>query len=183
MTQGPQSPSGQVHVADLIADLIADGATVATAESVTGGRLVAALTSVAGSSAVVRGAVVAYATDVKSSLLGVDPLVLGERGPVCAEVAGQMAGGARERLGATYGVATTGEAGPDSASGSPVGTVFLAVAGPLGTTTRRLALAGARAQVQDGAVTGALTLLAEVRVAGEPRSGSTPGVGRGNNGD
>ena len=109
---------GGIGVADLIARLAADGATVATAESITGGRLVASLTSVPGSSAVVRGSVVAYATDVKTSMLGVDPVLLAELGAVCAEVAEQMAAGVRDRLRATYGVSTTGEAGPDSASGT-----------------------------------------------------------------
>ncbi len=162
-------------MAELLAGLISDGATVATAESITGGRLVAALTSVPGSSAVVRGAVVAYATDVKSSMLGVDPRVLAEEGPVSAAVAEQMASGVRDRLGATYGVATTGEAGPDSASGRPVGTVFVAVTGPRGTTTRHLGITGRREQVQLDAVDGALMLLAEVRGA----EGPSPATHRG----
>jgi nicotinamide-nucleotide amidase len=139
---------------------------VATAESVTGGRLVAGLTSVAGSSAAVRGSVVAYASDVKSAVLGVDPDSLAELGPVCAEVAEQMAGGVRDLLGSTYGVSTTGEAGPDSASGRPVGTVFVAVAGPHRTTTRQLDLAGTREQIQQGAVAGALLLLGEALAGG-----------------
>ena len=165
-------------MADLIADLAADGATVATAESITGGRLVASLTSVPGSSAVVRGSVVAYATEVKISMLGVDPVLLAERGAVCAEVAEQMADGVRDRLRATYGVSTTGEAGPDSASGTPVGTVFIAVVGPQGTVTRRIDGAGAREQIQRGAVEGALCLLADVRAAGAGTQGTgIPGTG------
>lgn len=168
-------------MSDLISGLIADGATIGTAESITGGRLVAALTSVAGSSAVVRGGVVAYATDVKSSMLGVDPTVLGGDGPVSAAVAAQMAQGIRERLDATYGVATTGEAGPESASGRPVGTAFVAVAGPWGTTTRQLGITGTREQVQQGAVAGALKMLAEVRAAGRAAREDSE-VGIGNNG-
>lgn len=187
MTEGNEPLVNEVELRELVWGLAADGATVATAESITGGRLVAALTSVAGSSAVVRGAVVAYASDVKASMLGVDPALLAEYGPVCADVAEQMARGVRARLGATYGVSTTGEAGPDSASGRPVGTVFIAVDGPRGTTTRLLEVVGTRAQIQQGALSGALLMLAEARgpdgmdsTGGSP-PGSTPGSG--NNGD
>lgn len=183
MTDGPGPALDVVDEARLIADLAADGATVATAESVTGGRLVAVLTSVPGSSAVVRGAVVAYSTDVKSSMLGVDPEALGQHGPVCALVAQQMARGARDRLGATYGVSTTGEAGPDSASGQPVGTVFVAVAGPWGTESRQWALVGSRAEIQQGAVTGALLMLTEARRAAGADPGAGSAAGSGNNGD
>jgi PncC family amidohydrolase len=178
---------GQVErvarAADVIADLIADRSTVATAESITGGRLVAALTSVAGSSAVVRGSVVAYATDVKTALLGVDPDLLQEQGAVCARVAVQMARGVRDRLGATYGVSTTGEAGPASSSGSPVGTVFIAVAGPPGTVSRRRDTTGSREAIQEAAVEGAMILLAEVlatAASGDPGGGSASGPGLGN---
>jgi len=173
VTPVPHPEVGVVDVADLIAGLAADGVTVATAESVTGGLLVAELTSVPGASAVVRGSVVAYSTDVKASMLGVDPVVLADSGPVCAVVAEQMARGARDRLGATYGVSTTGEAGPDSASGRPVGTVFIAVAGPQGTQARQLEVLGTREQVRHGAVAGALMLLAEAR------EGRTTGLGPG----
>jgi nicotinamide-nucleotide amidase len=169
-------------VAELIAELIAAGSTVATAESITGGRLVAALTSVPGSSAVVRGSVVAYSTEVKISMLGVDPAILSERGAVCAEVAEEMARGVRDRLRATFGVSTTGEAGPDSASGRPVGTVFVAVAGPRGTASRRLVAAGSREQVQRAAVESALLLLAQYRAGGADPPGTGP-TGSGNNQD
>lgn len=159
----------------MIADLTAEGATVATAESLTGGRLVAELTSVPGASAVVRGSVVAYCDDVKIAMLGVDPVVLAEKGAVCADIAEQMATGVRDRLGATYGVSTTGEAGPDSASGQPVGTAFVAVVGPLGTTTRRIDAAGSREHIQQEAVAAAVSILAGVREQQRPpaRSGDT----------
>ncbi len=161
MTQDVPDAAAELAV-DLVADLIARGATVGTGESVTGGRVVAALTSVPGSSAAVRGGVVAYSAEAKESMLGVDHLVLGAQGPVSTEVAEQMARGARDALGATYGVATTGEAGPESASGRPVGLVHLAVAGPLGTTTRLLQTEGTRAEIQSFATAGALGLLGEV---------------------
>jgi nicotinamide-nucleotide amidase len=148
---------------ELIGELAARGTTVAVAESLTGGRLVAALTSVPGSSAVVRGAVVAYSSDIKVQLLGVDPHVLAAQGPVCVEVSAQMAQGVRSRLGATYAMSTTGEAGPESASGQPVGTVHVAVSGPSGTTTSQLdLLPGGREDIQSAAVEGALRLLAGI---------------------
>jgi nicotinamide-nucleotide amidase len=175
---------GPVDLAALVEDLAAEGATVATAESITGGRTIAALTSVPGSSAVVRGGVVAYASDVKVSLLGVDAVVLVEQGAVCAQVAEQMASGVRERLGATYGLATTGEAGPDSASGRPVGTVFVAVTGPQGTTTRRLELRGTREEVQRATVQAVLGVLGDVRAESSARlRGDRPAEppGSGNN--
>jgi len=171
------------RAADVIAGLIADRATVATAESITGGRLIAALTSVPGSSAVVRGSVVAYSNEVKTSMLGVDPATLAEQGAVSSDVAEQMARGARDRLAATYGVSTTGEAGPVSASGSPVGMVFIAVAGPRGTVSRRLDTTGGREAIQAAAVAGALLMLAQVGVpaaSGDPGDDSASGTGLGN---
>ena len=143
----------------VVARLTAGGATVAVAESLTGGLLAAALTSVPGASAVVRGGVVAYATDLKAALLGVDAALLDRVGPVDSEVAAAMARGARRALSATYGLATTGEAGPDSASGQQVGTVHLAVSGPAGDEVASLVVDGDRAAVRDGAVAGALDLL------------------------
>lgn len=182
MTGCPEPEVGWVAMAGLIGELAAGACTVATAESLTGGRLVATFTSVPGSSAVVRGSVVAYAADVKATVLGVDPVVLAEQGAVCSAVAEQMATGVRDLLRATYGVSTTGEAGPDSASGKPVGTVFVAVSGPQGTVSRRIGAAGSREQIQQAAVDGALGLLAEVRAvtAGRETLGSADGAVLGN---
>jgi nicotinamide-nucleotide amidase len=109
---------------------------------------------------------VAYATDLKAALLGVHAGLLAERGPVDAEVAAAMAAGARARLGATYGLATTGVAGPDPQAGHPPGEVHLAVAGPGGTRHERLQLAGDRAAVRTATVRRALLLAAEA-VSGE----------------
>ncbi len=106
------------------------GETVAVAESLTGGLVVAALVSVPGASAVVRGGVVAYMTDLKASLLDVDPELLAREGAVHPDVAAAMARGVADRLGATYGVATTGVAGPDPQDGHPVGEVWVAVDAP-----------------------------------------------------
>ncbi len=116
--------------AQVVALLRAAGRTVATAESLTGGGLGAAVTAVPGASAVYRGGVIAYATELKHRLLGVDADLLARVGAVDAQVAAAMAEGVRDRLGADYGVATTGVAGPDPQDGHPPGTVWVAVATP-----------------------------------------------------
>lgn len=146
----------------LVGALVERGLTVATAESLTGGLVCAELTSVPGSSATVRGAVVSYATDVKASVLGVDPDLLARTGPVDAVVAAAMAEGVRRVLGADVGVATTGVAGPGPSDGMPAGTVFVAASGPWpsGTRTRRLALEGDRGTIRRATVDAALELLA-----------------------
>lgn len=104
--------------------------TVAVAESVTGGLLAAALTSIAGASATFRGGLVVYATDLKARLAGVSESLLAEQGPVAAQVAVELARGVRERLSASWGIGVTGVAGPEPQSGKAVGTVFLSVVGP-----------------------------------------------------
>ena len=139
--------------------LAARGQTVAAAESLTGGLVAAALTSVPGSSAVFRGGVVAYATELKATLLGVPSGLLAEHGPVHPEVAGAMAAGVAERLGASYGLATTGVAGPGPADGQPPGKVFIAVTGPPGPAGLGLNLPGDRAEVRAASVRAVLSLL------------------------
>ena len=137
------------------------GLTLGVAESLTGGLVVAALVDVPGASAVVRGGVVAYATDVKASLLGVDDALLAARGAVDPEVAVQMAAGVRRAVGADVGLATTGVAGPGRQEGHPPGEVYVAVSTADGARTRRLELAGDRAAIRAGAVRGALELTLE----------------------
>jgi nicotinamide-nucleotide amidase len=134
------------------------GLSVATAESLTGGLVCGALTAVPGASLVVRGAVVAYATDRKSALLGVPETLLAERGAVDAEVAAAMAEGVRRVMAADVGVATTGVAGPDPQDGHEVGTVFVAVSGPGIDVVERLALGGDRAAIREATVAAALRL-------------------------
>jgi nicotinamide-nucleotide amidase len=107
-------------------------ATVAAAESLTGGLLGAELTAMPGSSATFAGGIVAYQTGLKAALLGVPQELLVRHGAVHPEVAAAMAVGVRDRLGASYGLAVTGVAGPEPQDGRPVGTVHLAVAGPGG---------------------------------------------------
>jgi PncC family amidohydrolase len=107
--------------------LVAAGATVAAAESLTGGLLAGALVSVPGVSAVFRGGVVAYATELKADLAGVPADLLDRDGAVATTTAVAMADGVRRRCGARYGVATTGVAGPDPQEGRPAGTFHVAV--------------------------------------------------------
>jgi PncC family amidohydrolase len=127
--------------ADVVERLTVLGEGLAVAESLTGGALCAHLVSVPGASAVLRGGVVAYATDVKADLLGVDRDLLARHGAVHAGVAAAMAQGVARRLAATWGVATTGVAGPAEQDGQPVGTVHVAVNGPV-SDVRSLRLDG-----------------------------------------
>ncbi|WP_144711144.1 CinA family protein [Curtobacterium pusillum] len=134
---------------ELVAALTARGETVAVAESLTGGLVVATLVGVPGASAVVRGGVVAYATPIKHELLGVSADLLASNGAVDPEVARQMASGVRRALAvdgdpATWGISTTGVAGPDPQDGQPVGTVFVGIADADGATAYELHLDGDR---------------------------------------
>ena len=145
--------------AEIHARLLGLGATVAVAESLTGGLLTAALTEPAGASATVRGGLVVYATDLKASLAGVDADLLAARGAVDGQVARALACGARTRLGATYGLGVTGVAGPDPQDGRAVGTVYGAVAGPTDELVESWALSGSRAEIRAAAVENCLELL------------------------
>lgn len=140
--------------------LLEAGATAATAESLTGGLIGAHLTAVPGASATYRGGAVTYATDTKSSVLGVPEGLLAEHGAVHPDVAVHMARGARRLAGADYGLAVTGVAGPEPQDGQPVGTVYAAVAGP-GSHTRvlRFSFTGDRSGIRLDTVEGALRLL------------------------
>ncbi len=146
----------------VVRGLVERGLTVATAESLTGGLVCAALTDVPGASAAVRGAVVAYATAVKADVLGVDAALLAARGAVDADVARAMARGARRVLGADVALATTGVAGPEPQDGHPVGTVYVAVAAGEDVRVERHDVAGNRGAVRAGTVTRALALLEDV---------------------
>ena len=144
------------------------GATAASAESLTGGRLAALLTEIPGSSEVFRGGVVAYATDVKIAVLEVPVAVVDQHGVVSAECAREMARGVRRLTGATYGVSTTGVAGPDEQEGKPVGTVYVGVVGPDGDSVVALELVGDRATIQDRTCREAVLALADrLRLAPE----------------
>jgi nicotinamide-nucleotide amidase len=148
-------------IAEIVLDLCrARGLTLGTAESCTGGMVAARLTSVPGSSDVFRGALVAYANDVKSSELGVPVEFLEEHGAVSAEVAEAMAHGARERLGVDVAVAVTGVAGPDGGTAEkPVGLVFAHAAGPDGGRGVRTELPGDREMIRGRATAASLHLV------------------------
>jgi nicotinamide-nucleotide amidase len=153
-------------VDEVVADLLrGDGSsptlTIATAESCTGGLLAGRLTELAGSSDYVRGAIVAYSNDVKTSAVGVPAAMIEAHGAVSGEVAEALAEGARSRLGADVGVGVTGVAGPGGGSEEkPVGLVWIAVANGRGPALlRSVNLPGGRADVRDRATTVAMHLL------------------------
>lgn len=156
---------------DILKTLSQRGQTLAFAESLTGGLLCDEFISVAGASAVVRGGVVAYATDVKARVLGVDQALLDSSGPVDPDVARQMAQGARTALGATFGLSTTGVAGPEP-QGHPVGTVYIGVATQTHAVHRLLHLDGDRTQIRTLTVAAAVELLSEIVGLGTPEEQS-----------
>ncbi|MGW8433308.1 CinA family protein [Curtobacterium citreum] len=156
----------------LVAALTARGETVAVAESLTGGLVVATLVGVPGASAVVRGGVVAYATPVKHTVLGVSADVLAEHGAVDPEVARQMASGVRTALAvdgvpATWGISTTGVAGPDPQDGKPVGTVFVGIASASGVEAYELHLEGDREAIRQATVSELLARMSATVRSGE----------------
>lgn len=152
--------------AQLVSTLREHGWTLGVAESLTGGAVASEIVTVAGASAVLWGAVVAYATPVKQTLLGVDADLLAEHGPVHAEVAVQMALGVRHAVAvggraADVGISTTGIAGPESPDGQPVGTVHIGVATPLGASSRLFVFAGSRDRIRTQARDAAIELALE----------------------
>lgn len=167
MTARGAAPTVRAYAlaAEVLQRLEAEGQTLATCESLTGGLLGATVTSVAGSSAVYRGGLVTYATDLKHGLAGVDAVRLAADGAVSDRTALAMALGARDRCRADWGLAVTGVAGPDPQEGQPVGTVFVAVAGPRETSVQQHLLPGDRHAVRSATVETALAQL----VAALPR--------------
>lgn len=144
---------------EVVAAYIARGLTAATAESLTAGLVAATLADVPGASGMLRGGVVSYASEVKAGLLGVSRELLSRAGSVDPDVAAQMAQGARTACGADFGVSTTGAAGPEPHDGKPVGTVFVAVAGPDGTSVRECHFSGTREDIRAAARDAALEAL------------------------
>ena len=138
--------------------LLARGWSLGAAESLTGGALGSRVASSAGASEYFRGSIVSYATGVKEDVLDVPAWVLDEHGPVSEPVARAMAQGARDRLKADVAVALTGVAGPTE-QGRPIGTVVIAVAGPLGEVAREVRLPGDRNTVRTLAASAGLNLV------------------------
>ncbi|WP_099332132.1 CinA family protein [Actinomyces minihominis] len=148
-----------VDQSHLLQVLTEQGWTIATAESLTGGALCATLVDTPGISSVLLGGVVAYATDLKADILGVDRSLLQARGPVCAEVANQMAQGVRSLCASDFGISTTGVAGPGDSPDGPQGLVFVGVVGPTTTLVEKHMFSGSRSQVRHQAIEAALALL------------------------
>jgi nicotinamide-nucleotide amidase len=156
----PAEPAIAYLAARIHRALLERGLTCATAESLTGGLIGAHLTSVPGTSATYRGGVVTYATDTKASLLGVPEDLLAAEGAVHPDVAEAMAAGVRRLLGADFGLAVTGVAGPTPQDGRPVGTVYAGLVGPGGNAqTRLFRFTGDRVGIRYRTVEGALELL------------------------
>ncbi|MDQ0645257.1 CinA family protein [Microbacterium murale] len=157
------------RAAELVAALTRRGWTLGIAESLTGGGLTSEIVSVPGASATLLGGVVAYATPVKGSMLGVDTALLNEYGPVHPMVAAQMATGVRTAVAvdgrpADVGLSTTGIAGPDSPDGQVVGTVHIGIATPSGDRAIAFLFEGDRASIRAQTVDAAIeALLAEMR--------------------
>lgn len=140
--------------------LIERGATLALAESCTGGKIASKFTAMAGASAYLLAGVVAYANEAKTNILGVDAELIRRHGAVSEEVARQMAEGARRVAGADYALATTGIAGPTGGTAEkPVGTVWFALAMPTETIALKHACGTDRGQVIDRATAYAIRLL------------------------
>lgn len=164
-------------IAGLVEELREREITVAVAESLTGGLLVAEFVAVPGVSAVLHGGIVAYAVPIKRDLVGVDGDLLERVGPVHLEVAGQMADRVRSALAvnghaARLGLATTGVAGPGPEGGIAAGTAMIACAFDDAIATRDLRLEGSREAIRRAVVSEALMLLDEVLSSGVPRTGA-----------
>lgn len=145
----------------IVAQLRQNNLTVATAESLTAGMLSSAIADVSGASTVLHGGIIAYNNAIKHRLLGVSADTLAARGAVDAETAKQMARGARERLNADLGIATTGVAGPDPSEGKAVGIVFIALATAEETFAKLLRFGGNREKIRRSTVAASLKLMAE----------------------
>lgn len=148
--------------ADLVAACVSRGLSIATAESLTAGLVSASIADVPGCSAVFRGGVVAYATDVKGSVLGLDASDLAH--VVSEQVAAELARNACRLLDADLGISTTGVAGPDPLDGQDSGSVWIAVHDRTTsrTHTRHLALSGNRAEIRLGATAAVISLATEL---------------------
>jgi nicotinamide-nucleotide amidase len=160
-TPGIDTPGGVAAAARVHRALLARGETVAAAESLTAGLFCAALASVPGASATLRGGAVVYATDLKAVLVGVPERVLAACGPVSPETAAALAEGVRERCTATWGIGLTGVAGPDPVDGHGPGLVYVGVSDGHRTDVVRLDLPGDRPAVRTGAVAAAMETLLE----------------------
>ena len=136
--------------------------SISCAESITGGALTAALVSVSGASDVLLGSIVAYSKEMKMNQLGLSAELITEKGLVSKEVALEMAKGAKQKLGSSWAISSTGSAGPRALDGSSPGEIWIAIVGPDRQESVKLSLNGARQEVISGAVESALTLLERI---------------------
>ena len=149
-TQSASAASDLAGVVTRVHQLLRDtSSTLATAESLTGGRLCVALTDVPGASDTYLGGVVTYAAELKASVLGVDRRIIAGHGVVSVECAAAMASGVRALAGASYGLATTGVAGPTEQEGKKPGTVFVGITGPGLSEVVALDISGSRQEIQE----------------------------------
>ena len=164
----------------LQAACLAGGATVALAESCTGGLVAAALTALAGSSGYFVGGVVSYSNEAKRDLLGLDPAILDAHGAVSAQVARAMARGARERFGAGVAASVTGIAGPNGGTAAkPVGLTYVGVADSDGVDVRRFVWSGDRAANRRDSASAVVEMLLARVEAQAPRPVGTGGAASG----
>ena len=154
-----QSHASALRLVHVLADA---GLTVATCESLTGGLVGATITSIPGASAVFRGGLITYASDLKAALAGVDAQWIAEHGVVNDTTARQMATGCAHTCQADLGLACTGGAGPDRQDGQRPGTVHIAVAHDAQVFTRQLSLSGEREAVRLGTVSALLEFTCHV---------------------
>ncbi len=136
--------------------LCAKHATLSVAESCTAGIVAQRVTSIAGSSNYFVGGFIVYSDAMKMALLGVDPALIERHTAVSEEVARAMAAGARSRTGSSYAISVTGEAGPESSTGAPPGTIFLGFASESEIDARKLHLPGDRTRIRSLAAQSAL---------------------------
>lgn len=151
------------RVATILNTLRGKGESLSVAESLTGGLLGGAITSVAGASDVFVGGITAYTAEQKIALLGVEREVIATHGVVSAQVAAAMSRGAQKVFGSQWAISTTGVAGPGPSEGVPAGRVWIAVAGPgIAPITQEFALAGERQSVRLATITCALEAFARI---------------------
>ena len=148
-------------LADVLEILKQRGETICVAESLTGGGLAEALSSLPGSSQIFRGSVTAYQVEIKNSVLKVPLELISEMGTVSEEVAVSMAAGVKDLLGSTWSISTTGVAGPGPVDGVPAGTVWVAIEGPI-SQTLQLELSGTREIVRNATIAGAIAAFARI---------------------
>lgn len=149
------------HAQIVIKSLTERGETVSVAESVTAGGLGRALTAAPGASAVFLGGVIAYSNEIKINFLDIDRDLISRHGVVSEEVANAMADSIRRKFGTTWGMATTGVAGPGDLDGISEGTVWIAISGPVNQSLQ-LALDSGREAIQIGAISSAIGTLSRI---------------------